>query len=75
MYKHIYRNIIIIIIIIIIINCNWVVTRWQWLFCMHTKCEKLGILGTISAFAYRHRETKKNLCRGGRSQDLPNTDF
>ena len=20
-------------------------------------------------------ETKKNLCRGGRSQDLPNTDF
>ena len=36
---------------------------------------QLGILGTISAFAYRHRETKKNLCRGGRSQDLPNTDF
>jgi len=31
--------------------------------------------GTISAFAYRHRETKKNLSRGGRSQDLPNTDF
>ena len=25
---------IIIIIIIIIINCNWVVTRWQWLFYM-----------------------------------------
>ena len=36
---------------------------------------QLGMLGTISAFAYRHRETKKNLCRGGRSQDLPNTDF
>ena len=36
---------------------------------------QLGILGTISAFAYRHRETMKNLCRGGRSQDLPNTDF
>ena len=32
---------------------------------------QLGILRTISAFAYRHRETKKNLCRGGRSQDLP----
>jgi len=32
---------------------------------------QLGMLGTISAFAYRHRETKKNLCRGGRSQDLP----
>ena len=36
---------------------------------------QLGILGTISAFAYRHRENKKNLCRGGRSQDLPNNDF
>ena len=34
-----------------------------------------GVLGTISAFAYRHRETKKTLCRGGRSLDLPNTDF
>ena len=32
-------------------------------------------MGTISAFAYRHRETKKNLCRGGRSQGLPNNDF
>jgi len=28
-----------IIIIIIIINCNWVVTRWQWLFYMFTKYE------------------------------------
>jgi len=28
---------------------------------------QLGILGTISAFAYRHTETKKNLCRDGRS--------
>jgi len=36
---------------------------------------QLGNLGTISAFAYRQRETKKNLCRGGRSQDLPDTDF
>ena len=36
---------------------------------------QLGILGTISAFAYRERETKKNLCRDGRSQDLPNIDF
>jgi len=31
--------IIIIIIIIIIINCNWVVTQWQWLFYMCTKYE------------------------------------
>jgi len=29
----------IIIIIIIIINCNWVVTRWQWLFYMYKKYE------------------------------------
>jgi hypothetical protein len=36
---------------------------------------QLGVLGTISAFALRHRETKKNLCRGGRSQDVPVTDF
>ena len=36
---------------------------------------QLGILGTISAFAYRHKETKKNMCRGGRWQDLPSTDF
>ena len=36
---------------------------------------QLGMLRTISAFVYRHRETKKNLCRDGRSQDLPNTEF
>ena len=28
-----------IVIIIIIIYCNWVVTQWQWLFYMYTKCE------------------------------------
>ena len=27
------------IINIIIINCNWVATRWQWLFYMYTKHE------------------------------------
>jgi len=27
------------IIIIIFINCNLVVTRWQWLFYMYTKYE------------------------------------
>jgi len=36
---------------------------------------QLGILGTISEFAFRHRETKKDLCREGWSQDLPNNDF
>ena len=30
---------IIIIIIIIFVYCNWVVTRWQWLFYMYTKHE------------------------------------
>jgi len=30
----------IIIIIIIIIICNWVVTRWQWLFYMYTNMKK-----------------------------------
>jgi len=29
----------VIIIIIIFIHCNWVVTRWQWLFYMYTKYE------------------------------------
>ena len=32
-------SLIIIIIIIIIIDCNWVVTRWQWLFYMYTEYE------------------------------------
>ena len=25
--------------IIIFVNCNWIVTRWQWLFYMYTKHE------------------------------------
>ena len=33
------QQVIIIIIIIIFIYCNWVVTRWQWLFYMYTKHE------------------------------------
>jgi len=32
-------TVIVIIIIIIIINCNGVVTQWQWLFYMYTKYE------------------------------------
>ena len=31
---------IIITIIIIFINCNWVITRWQWLFYTYTNMEK-----------------------------------
>ena len=42
---------------------------------MRSMQQQLGVLETISAFAYRYRETKKNLCRGGRSQDLPDTNF
>ena len=42
---------------------------------MRSMQQQLGVLGTISALAYRHRETKKHLCRSGRSQDLPDTDF
>jgi hypothetical protein len=30
---------------------------------MRSMQKQLGNLGTISALAYRHRETKKNLCR------------
>jgi len=32
-------------------------------------------LGNHLSICFRHRETKKNLCRDGRSQDLPNTYF
>ena len=31
---------LLLIIIIIFINCNWVITRWQWLFYMYTNMEK-----------------------------------
>ena len=34
----------------------------------------LEVSGTIPAFAPVHRETKKNLCRDDRSQDLLDTD-
>ena len=35
----------------------------------------LEVSGTIPTFALAHSETKKTLCRDGRSQDLPDTDF
>ena len=35
----------------------------------------LEVSGTVPAFGLVLRETKKNLCRDGRSQDLPDTDF
>ena len=38
--SHVHQNkMMMIIIIIIFTNCNWVVTRWQWLFYMYTKHE------------------------------------
>ena len=35
----------------------------------------LEVSETIPTFAVVHRETKKNLCRDGQSQDLPDTDL
>ena len=35
----------------------------------------LEVSGTIPAFALVHRKTKKNLCRDGWSQGLPDTNF
>jgi len=37
--EELMKMIMMMIIIIIIIYCNWVVTRWQWLFYMYTKYE------------------------------------
>jgi len=31
---------VVIVVIIIIINCNWVITRWQWLHYMYTNMER-----------------------------------
>ena len=42
---------------------------------MRSMQQQLGNLGTILAFTCRQKESKKNLCRGGRSQDLPDIDF
>ena len=38
-YHYYYYYYYYFIIIIIIIDCNWVVTRGQWLFYMYTKYE------------------------------------
>jgi len=38
-YVPIIRKTYCIVIIIIFIYCNWVVTRWQWLFYMYTEYE------------------------------------
>jgi hypothetical protein len=41
----------------------------------HVVATGKGKTGNIQAFAIGHRKTKKNLCRDGRSQDLPATDI
>ena len=75
--NHISYRILSHIIIIIIINCNWVVTRWQWLFYMYTKYEigytKHGIgyiyyiYRIISYFSHtlclRHSEKQSEIAR------------
>jgi len=38
-YRYCWQ-ILIILITIIYINCNWVVTGWQWLFYMYTNMKK-----------------------------------
>jgi len=38
---------LLLIIIIIFVYCNWVVTRWQWLFYLYTKHE-IEIIHSLS---------------------------
>jgi len=45
---------------------NWLLLNLSWEGYMRSMLWQLGMLGTISAFAYR-QITKKNLCRVGRS--------
>jgi hypothetical protein len=47
---------------------------WGWLHGKHVAETGKGKTGTIPAFALGPRKTKKNLCRDGRSQDIPVTD-
>ena len=90
LYLIIIIIIIISIIIIIYCNwvvtrCQWLFNMYKNMKLVTNKYKSGGLherhvvatwnVGNhLSAFAYRHRENK-NLCRGGRSQDLPNTDF
>ena len=51
----------IITIIITIINCNWVVTRWQWLFYMYTKYGKDGKTDLVNVPILRQNVFSFNL--------------
>ena len=63
--------------VVLLVNktINWLLLNLSREGYMRSMQWQLGVQGTISAFGYRHRETKKNPCRSGRSQDFPNTDF
>jgi hypothetical protein len=49
--------------------------NWGGLHGKHVVATWKGKTGTIPAFALGPRKTKKTLCRNGRSQNLPVTDF
>jgi len=53
----------IIIIIIIIINCNWIVTRWQWLFYMYTNYGKDGKTDPVNVPVLRQNVFSVNVRR------------
>jgi hypothetical protein len=48
---------------------------WGGLCGKHVVATWKGKAGTILAFALGPRKPNKNLCRNGRSQDFPVTDF
>jgi hypothetical protein len=48
---------------------------WGGLHGKHVAATWKRKTGTIPEFALGPRKTKKNLCRDGRSQDLPVTEF
>jgi hypothetical protein len=48
---------------------------WGGLHGKHVVATWKRKVGTIPALALGPRKSKKNLCRDGRSQDLPVTDF
>ena len=58
--KHNWQSIIL-IIIIIFIYCNWVVTRWQWLFYMYTKHEIVYAKHEISEIKHEIVYTKHEI--------------
>ena len=50
-----------ILYIIIFINCNWVVTRWQWLFYMYTKYELVTTKFKSGGLHEKHVVATRNL--------------